>query len=403
MMELNPVVFEWLGMIVRWLHVTTAMAWIGTSFYFMATDMKLKPGEDLPEGAAGEAWQVHGGNFWRMVKFIVAPARMPRIFTWYLWDSRVTWLSGFALLILVYYMQADLFLIDKSVMDLTPLQAGLFSLVSLLVAWFAYDALCRSPLGKHEIVLAVVVYVFLVVITYAFTQVLSGRAAVNQIGAIVGTFMVANAFTVIHPNQRKSVNALFAGQRPAAELVVKARQRSIHNNYLTLPVILLMISNHYPLLYATRFNWVIVAIVLALGPFMRHFFNSRNAGKGNPWWTWAVVAAGMLAVAYLSSFGPREKISEAVPKPSFAEVEQIVSSRCSMCHMKSPAWAEIPAPGGGISLDNTADIRRYADLINVAAVLSNAMPPGNITEMTPNERSMLARWLAEPRNQIERP
>lgn len=401
-MELNPVISEWLSMIFRWLHVTTAMAWIGASFYFMATDMKLKPGENLPEGAAGEAWQVHGGNFWRMVKFTVAPTSMPRIFTWYLWDSRVTWLSGFALLILVYYMQADLFLIDKSVMVLTPFQAGLFSLVSLLAAWFAYDALCRSPLGKHEIALAIVVYLFLVVITYAFTQVLSGRAAVNQVGAIVGTFMVANAFTVIHPNQRKSVNTLFAGKRPAAELVTKARQRSIHNNYLTLPVILLMISNHYPLLYATRFNWVIVAIVLALGPFIRHFFNSRNAGKGNPWWTWAVVAAGMLAVAYLSSFGPREKIS-AIAQPSFAEVEQIVSSRCSMCHMKSPVWAGIPAPGGGILLENSEDIRRNANAINLAAVLSSAMPPGNVTEMSSKERSVLAGWLARPQTKFEQP
>lgn len=401
-MELNPVISEWLSMIFRWLHVTTAMAWIGASFYFMATDMKLKPGENLPEGAAGEAWQVHGGNFWRMVKFTVAPTSMPRIFTWYLWDSRVTWLSGFALLILVYYMQADLFLIDKSVMVLTPFQAGLFSLVSLLAAWFAYDALCRSPLGKHEIALAIVVYLFLVVITYAFTQVLSGRAAVNQVGAIVGTFMVANAFTVIHPNQRKSVNALFAGKRPAGELVTKARQRSIHNNYLTLPVILLMISNHYPLLYATRFNWVIVAIVLALGPFIRHFFNSRNAGKGNPWWTWAVVAAGMLAVAYLSSFGPRERIS-AIAQPSFAEVEQIVSSRCSMCHMKSPVWAGIPAPGGGILLENSEDIRRNANAINLAAVLSSAMPPGNVTEMSSKERSVLAGWLAQPQTKFEQP
>lgn len=401
-MELNPVISEWLSMIFRWLHVTTGMAWIGASFYFMATDMKLKPGENLPEGAAGEAWQVHGGNFWRMVKFTVAPTSMPRIFTWYLWDSRVTWLSGFALLILVYYMQADLFLIDKSVMVLTPFQAGLFSLVSLLAAWFAYDALCRSPLGKHEIALAIVVYLFLVVITYAFTQVLSGRAAVNQVGAIVGTFMVANAFTVIHPNQRKSVNALFAGKRPAGELVTKARQRSIHNNYLTLPVILLMISNHYPLLYATRFNWVIVAIVLALGPFIRHFFNSRNAGKGNPWWTWAVVAAGMLAVAYLSSFGPREKIS-AIAQPSFAEVEQIVSSRCSMCHMKSPVWAGIPAPGGGILLENSEDIRRNANVINLAAVLSSAMPPGNVTEMSSKERSVLAGWLAQPQTKFEQP
>jgi uncharacterized membrane protein len=327
---------------------------------------------------------------------------MPRIFTWYLWDSRVTWLSGFALLILVYYMQADLFLIDKAVMDLTPLQAGIFSLVTLLVAWFAYDALCRSPLGEHEIALAIVVYIFLVFATYAFTEVLSGRAAVNQIGAIVGTFMVANAFTVIHPNQRKSVNALFSGQRPAPELVIKARQRSIHNNYLTLPVILLMISNHYPLLYATRFNWVIVAIVLALGPFIRHFFNTRNAGKGSPWWTWGVVAVGMLAVAYLSSFGPREKKSEIMPNASFAEVKEIVTSRCSMCHMQSPVWAGLTGPGGGIVLDNEADIRRYAERINITAVKSNAMPPGNVTEMTPKERATLASWLGQPRGKVAR-
>jgi uncharacterized membrane protein len=294
-------------------------------------------------------------------------------------------------------MQADLFLIDKSVMELTPLQAGLFSLISLLAAWFAYDGLCRSPLGKHDVALAIVVYVFLVVITYAFTHVLSGRAAVNQIGAIVGTMMVANAFTVIHPNQRKCVSALFAGQRPAPELVVKARQRSIHNNYLTLPVILLMVSNHYPLLYATRFNWLIVAIVLALGPVIRHFFNSRNAGKGNPWWTWGVVAAGMLAIVYLSSLGPREKVSQISAGPSFAEVEEIISSRCSMCHMESPVWAGMNGPGKDILLDNATDIKRYASLINRTAVLSNAMPPGNVTDMTEQERAKLASWLAASR------
>lgn len=395
-MTIDPVIMEWLSMIVRWLHVTTSMVWIGTSFYFTATDMKLRLGESLPEGAAGEAWQVHGGNFWRMVKFTVAPASMPRIFTWYLWDSRVTFLSGIALLILVYYMQADLFLIDKSVMDLTPLQAGLFSLVTLLLAWFAYDGLCRSPLGKHEVVLAIVVYAFLVLITYAFTQVLSGRAAVNQIGAIVGTFMVANAFTVIHPNQRKSVNALFNGQRPAAELVIKARQRSIHNNYLTLPVILLMISNHYPLLYATRFNWVIVAIVLALGPFIRHFFNTRNAGKGSPWWTWAVVGAGMLAIAWLSSLGPRQSLRESgtAKAPAFATVRDIIISRCSMCHAKEVVWGTLATAGNTIRFDDADQIRRYASLIDITAVRSDAMPPGNITEMTPGERQILSRWLA---------
>jgi len=216
------------------------------------------------------------------------------------------------------------------------------------------------------------------------------------IGAIVGTFMVANAFTVIHPNQRKAVNALFNGQRPAAELVVKARQRSIHNNYLTLPVILLMISNHYPLLYATRFNWLIVAIVLALGPFIRHFFNSRNAGKGSPWWTWGVVAAGMILVGWLSSFGPSQELPKraGVQTPTFAAVQDIIVSRCSMCHAKDVVWGTMTSAGHAIRLDDAEQIRRYAPLIDISAVRSNAMPPGNVTEMTRAERAVLADWLA---------
>lgn len=396
MTEISPVIMEWLSMIARWLHVTAAMAWIGSSFYFMQTDMKLKGGAHLPQGVQGEAWQVHGGNFWNMVKYTVAPARMPDVFTWYLWESRVTWLSGFALLILVYFMQADLFLIDKSVMDLTPWQAGLFSFISLLVIWFIYDGLCRSPLGKHDVALAIVVYLFLVVLSYAFTQVLSGRAAVNQIGAIVGTFMVANAFTVIHPNQRKNVEAMLAGKPADPALVVKARQRSIHNNYLTLPVILLMISNHYPLMYATRYNWLIIAIVLALGPIIRHFFNSRHAGKGSPWWTWAVTAAGMLVIVYLSSLGPRQaKAAELMPRgaPTFAQVEEIVISRCSMCHAKQVVWSGLAAAGKNVILDDPAQIRRHAELIELTAVRSSAMPPGNITDMTAQERQILAAWL----------
>jgi uncharacterized membrane protein len=399
MADLDPVVVEWLSMLARWLHVIAAMAWIGSSFYFMQTDMKLKSGDHLPPGVQGEAWQVHGGNFWNMVKYTVAPPRMPDVFTWYLWESRITWLSGFALLILVYYMQADLFLIDKSVMDLSPLQAGIFSFISLLIVWFIYDGICRSALGKYDVGLAIVVYAFLVILSYAFTQVLSGRAAVNQIGAIVGTFMVANAFVVIHPNQRKTVTALLSGQSANPELVTKARQRSIHNNYLTLPVILLMISNHYPLLYATRFNWMIIAIVLALGPIIRHFFNSRNAGKGSPWWTWIVTAFGLVAIAYLSSLGPRRVVSSentSVSTPSFAQVEAIVTSRCSMCHAKETVWDTLAMPGQNVVLDDADHIRRYAQLIGLTTVRSNAMPPGNVTDMTAEERQVLAAWLARP-------
>jgi uncharacterized membrane protein len=406
MNEMNPVITEWLGMAVRWLHVTAAMIWVGSSFYFTQTDMKLRPGDGLPKGALGEAWQVHGGNFWHMVRYKVAPESMPRTFTWYIWESRITWLSGFALLVLVYYLQADLFLIDKSVMDLSPLTAGLFSLISLIVIWIVYDRLCRSPLGGHEVALAIVVYVLLVVLSYAFTRVLSGRAAINQIGAVVGTLMVANAFFVIHPTQRRSVASLLAGKLPDAVAVAKARQRSIHNNYLTLPVILLMISNHYPLMYATQYNWIIAAIVLALGPVIRHFFNSRDSGRATPWWTWLVVAVGMVAIAFLSSLGAKadgvaaltaHSESLMTPEKLASAAEEVVSTRCSMCHAGKPSWGTINFPGRGVLLDSPSEILARKRQIAIVAVLSRAMPPGNITEMTAEERRTLADWIADSR------
>ena len=235
-------------------------------------------------------------------------------------------------------------------------------------------------------------YVFLVALTYAFTHVLSGRGAFNQIGAIIGTIMVANVFLIIIPNQRKTVAALIAGEKPNPEYGIVGKQRSVHNNYLTLPVILLMISNHYPLLYATRYNWVIVAIVLALGPIIRHFYNSRHAGKGSPWWTWGVAAAGMIAIGFLSAAGPRDaKTSTATP--TFKAVENIISSRCSPCHAAEPVWANITTAPRGILLDDAEHIRVNARIIGRNAAWSNAMPPGNITEMTPDERAVLAAWL----------
>src|SRR5271156_4499449 len=269
---------EWASLIFRWLHVIAAVGWIGSSFYFIHLDLELKPRDSLPEGAHGEAWQVHGGGFYHITKFLVAPSEMPSELTWFKWEAYTTWLSGFALMVVVYYLDAELFLVDKSTLDLTPLQAGLFSFGGLALGGLLSGGGWRSGLAKHELAFAFGGYLFLVALTYAFTHVLSGRGAFNQIGAIIGTIMVANVFLNIIPGQRKTVAALVAGKTPDPKFGVEGKQRSVHNNYLTLPVILLMISNHYPLLYATRFNWVIVAIVLALGPVIRHFYNSRHAG-----------------------------------------------------------------------------------------------------------------------------
>jgi uncharacterized membrane protein len=381
--------------ILRWLHVIAGIAWIGSSFYFIHLDLSLKPRPGLPPGVKGDEWQVHGGGFYHMMKYLVAPAQMPDSLTWFKWEAYTTWLSGFALLVLVYYLGADLFLIDKSVLDLTAGQAAAIAFVSLVAAWLAYEGLCRSPLGRHEAALALVGYVFLVALTYGFTHVFSGRGAFTQIGALIGTIMVANVFVIIIPYQKKSVAAMLAGKEPDPAWGALGKQRSVHNNYLTLPVVFLMLSNHYPLFFATRFNWLIVAIVLAIGPVIRHFFNSRHEGKGSPWWTWGVAAAGMAAIAWLSAAGPRATAVGALPPtPKFAEVSDIVMSRCAMCHAAEPVWATIPAAPQGVLLDSDEHIRLHAPLIGIVAVRSNAMPPGNITEMTGAERLKLAAWLA---------
>lgn len=389
------VLTEWASAILRWLHVIAGIAWIGSSFYFIHLDLSLKPRPGLPAGVKGDEWQVHGGGFYHMMKYLVAPAQMPDSLTWFKWEAYATWLSGFSLLVVVYYLGADIFLIDKSVLDLTALQAASIAFVSLVISWLVYEGLCRSPLGRHEVALALVGYVYLVALTYGFTHVFSGLGAFTQIGALIGTIMVANVFVIIIPYQKKTVDALRAGREPDPTWGEIGKQRSVHNNYLTLPVVFLMLSNHYPLLFATKYNWMIVAIVLVIGPVIRHFYNSRHEGKGNPWWTWGVAAAGMAAVAWLSAAGPRVMTTGALPPPpKFKQVVDIVISRCSMCHAAEPVWDGIPTAPKGIMLDTDEQIRLHSRLIEIAAVRSQAMPPGNITEMTSKERLTLASWLA---------
>jgi uncharacterized membrane protein len=389
----ESVLTEWLSLLVRWLHVVAGMAWIGSSFYFIHLDLSLKPRAGLPAGVQGDAWQVHGGGFYHMVKYLVAPARMPDELTWFKWEAYTTWLSGFSLLVVIYYANAELYLIDRSVLDVNAPMTAAIAFGSLLLAWLVYEALCRSPLGRHEVALALVGYVFLVALTYGFTHVFSGRGAFTQIGALIGTIMVANVFIIVIPNQKKTVAAMLAGREPDAVWGEEAKQRSVHNNYLTLPVIFLMIANHYPLMFATRFNWLIVAIVLAIGPVVRHFFNSRHEGKGSPWWTWGVAAAGMVAVAWLSGAGPRE-VGAQVEHADTRTAHNVILTRCGMCHMRDPVWPGVHSPPKGVLLDSPEEINRHARLIEINAVRSNAMPPGNITEISAEERAVLAAWLA---------
>jgi uncharacterized membrane protein len=393
------VLWEWAEMAVRWLHVIAGIAWIGSSFYFIALDLSLKQRAGLPEGAGGEAWQVHGGGFYNMVKYLVAPARMPDELTWFKWEAYTTWLSGMALLALVYYLQAELFMIDAAVMDLAPWAAVAISLGGLALGWTVYDLLCRSPLGRNDAALAGVGFVFLVALAFGFTLVFSGRGMTMQMGALIGTMMVANVFLVIIPNQKKVVADLIAGRTPDPKLGAQAKQRSLHNNYLTLPVIFTMIANHYPLAFASRWNWAILAIVLVIGALIRHFFNVKHKGGREPWWTWGAAALGLAAIVWLSAQPVTSAAEAALPSEVETaelglEVENVVLSRCSMCHAAEPLWEGLAVPPKGVVLETPAQIRAQARAIDMQAVRSHAMPPGNVTFIEDSERQLLAAWLA---------
>lgn len=393
------IVWEWAELAVRWLHVVAGIAWIGSSFYFIALDLSLRQRPGLPEGAGGEAWQVHGGGFYNMVKYLVAPARLPDELTWFKWEAYTTWLSGMTLLALVYYLQAELLMIDAGVMDLVPWQAVAISLAGLALGWIVYDLLCRSPLGRSDAALAGVGFVFLVALAWGFTLLFSGRGMMMQLGALIGTMMVANVFLVIIPNQKKVVADLLAARKPDPRLGAQAKQRSLHNNYLTLPVIFTMIANHYPLAFAGRWNWLMLAIVLVIGAVIRHFFNTKHrTGKvalSTLGWTWGAAAAGLAAVVWLSAQPAMRLDAAALPvEADFAEVENVVLSRCAMCHATEPLWEGVRVPPKGVALETPAQIRAHARAIEMQAVHTHAMPPGNVTFMEEGERQLLAAWLA---------
>jgi len=379
---------------LRWLHVIAAIAWIGSSFYFIHLDASLEKRPGLPAGVAGEAWQVHGGGFYRMQKYTIAPPELPEKLTWFKWEAYTTWLSGFALLVALYYAKPDLYLIDPAVLPLEPGRAVVVGVSSILLGYLVYEILCRSPLGRDDRLLAIVGSALLLLFAFAMTRIFSGRGAVIQTGALLGTCMVASVAHVIIPNQRKAVAALLAGRTPDPELGRRAKQRSLHNNYLTLPVVFTMIAGHYPLVFDNRWNWLILALVLLIGFAVRHFFNERHAGRPSPWWSWGVAAAAGAAALGLAR-PPAEPTGAATTSspPAFAEIEAIVASRCAMCHAEHPVWPGLAAPPKGVRLDTPEAIRRWAPAIARQAVHSRSMPPGNLSGLEAEERARLARWL----------
>jgi len=403
MLELS-LVWEWAQFAVRWLHVITAIAWIGSSFYFIALDLGLWRDRNLASGADGEEWQVHGGGFYHVQKYLVAPAEMPDHLVWFKWESYSTWLSGFAMLMLVYYLGAELFLIDPNVLDIPVWQGIAISLASLGFGWVAYDLICKSKFGDNNTRLMLFLYVLLVVMSWGYTQVFTGRAALLHLGAFTATIMSANVFFIIMPNQRIVVEDLKAGRAPDPKYGKIAKQRSTHNNYLTLPVIFLMLSNHYPLAFASEWNWLIAALIFLMGVTIRHYFNSVHARSGDPTWTWPATIILFLTIMALSVaplYTTPDEDEAAIMGPSaqrfaaaegFEDVYDTVLGRCSMCHAAEPVWGNMRNPPKGVMLETVPQVAAHARQIFLQAGASHAMPPANVSYMEENERRAIVAW-----------
>jgi len=394
---LVPYGLEWLNLIVRWLHMITGIAWIGASFYFVWLDNTIRPpapGSDLAnKGVSGELWAVHGGGFYNPQKYLVAPAELPKELHWFKWEAYTTWLSGFALLTIVYYFNAQAMMIDKQVADLSSLAAIGIGLGSLVLGWTVYDLLCRSKLGQHDLAFGAVMFVFLVASAYVLNKYLSARDASIHAGAMIATMIVASVLMLIIPGQRKMVDAMMAGQKPDPIHGLKAKQRSVHNNYFTLPVLFIMISNHYAMTYRHEHAWAVLAVIMAAGVLIRHFFNLRH--KGRTEWRYPVAGVALL-LAVAIAIAPKAPVAAAaVPDAAaqFAKVKTIIDQRCVSCHAAVPTQPGFASAPAGVMLHTDALVRQNAARIYQQTVQLKAMPIANLTNMTDAERAQVAAWF----------
>jgi uncharacterized membrane protein len=431
---------EWLNLSIRWVHMITGIAWIGASFYFVWLENNLNRANPR-DGLSGDLWAIHGGGIYHLEKYKLAPPKMPDNLHWFKWEAYFTWLSGVALLTVVFYLNPTLYLIAPGV-DIAPAAAVAIGIGSLIAGWFIYDILCDSPLGKTPALLGLVLFVLIVGASWAFTQVFSGRGSYIHVGALIGTIMVGNVFRIIMPAQRALVKAIEENRTPDPVLPAKGLLRSRHNNYFTLPVLFIMISNHFPSTYGSQYNWLILAGIAVIAVLVRHYFNTRHDSNKFAW-TLPAGALGMICLAFVTA--PNYKAAEpslavepahqehaapaassaAAPaaeasKPQAAEqvtapaqpaaaapaqassgstsydkVHSVIQERCTVCHSAKPTSPMFTSAPGGVMLDTPQQIQMLAPKIQAQAVASQIMPLGNITQMTQEERDLIGRWIAQ--------
>ena len=392
---------EWLHLIVRWVHIIVGVAWIGTSFYFNWLDSRLERDDPDFKHLDGYLWSVHSGGFYRIEKLKGPPKKLPKVLHWFKWEAYATWISGFVLLILVYYLNASSMMLGGSGIELTPLQAIIISIVLLIGSWILYDYLCKNVLKNNEQILIGVGFLLFVILSYFLTQIYGSRAAYIHVGAIIGTIMAANVFRVIIPAQKNLVTSAENNVTPNLNLSIEAKNRSIHNNYFTLPVLFIMISSHFSFTYGAVNNWLILAFISIAGILTRHYFNLRNK-KQYKFWILPFAGLIMFFLMTLSSLSIFEKkdvdASISLELVSFNEVQNIIKYRCGTCHAKNPTYEGIEAAPKGVVYDTAQDIINNLKLIKAQAIDAEIMPPNNLTGITKNEREMLRVWIEQGAN-----
>ena len=383
-------IHEWMNLLVRWIHFIVGVAWIGASFYFNWLENNLDRSSPQEDGIAGNLWAVHGGGFYHLKKFRTGPDALPPVLHWFKWEAYTTWLSGVTLLIIVYYFNARLYLIDPDTRALSEARAILISLISILGTWFVYDILCRSPLKHHPRLLAGAILFYLVLLAYFLSEVFSGRAAYIHVGAAIGTMMVGNVFFVIIPAQKEMVDALESGRPLDPAVGGNGLLRSTHNNYLTLPVLFIMISNHFPSTYGHGLNWLVLVLVSLASVAVRHYFNVRKIMK-SLWWLLPGAFAVMVLIMWMTA--PPSQQQSSVQFAGDGQVMAVVQQRCTGCHSAQPTQPGFSSPPAGLVLESPEQIKTQAERIYQAAVATRTMPIGNLTGMTDEERQILGQWF----------
>ena len=394
--SLYPLLLDWLDLIVRWIHIIVGIAWIGTSFYFNWLDSQLDR-ETEKEDIEGELWSVHSGGFYNINKLKGSPKKFPKELHWFKWEAYTTWISGFILLIIVYYLNAEGIMIDKNINDINTFTAIIISLTFLLGSWFVYDFLCKSKLINNNILFAITCLILATLISFILTKIYGSRAAYIHVGACLGTIMAANVFRVIIPSQKDMVKTALENRTPDLQKGISAKNRSIHNNYITLPVLFIMISSHFPFTYGHKYNWLILAIISIIGASVRHYFNLKNK-KQNKVWILPLAALGMIclmlyvSIPKINQNNQSSNLNEVI---SYNEIYNIIKYRCGVCHSNKPTFEGFDDPPLGIIFDTPQDILKNIDKIKAQAIDSDIMPPGNLTGITETERIKINNWILQ--------